>query len=101
MSEDFPGLVITNLGGMCPVQGEGTIDGFPFYFRARGQRYTFSVASTPDGDPLEAWGGSDEVGYHVQHSWGDGPFAAGYMELDVAESFIRQCAREYLVFNRL
>jgi hypothetical protein len=94
--DDFPELVILSLGGMTPVQGEGTIAGLPFYFRARGQRYTFSVASTPDGDPLEAWGGRDVAGYHVQHPYGDSQFAAGFMDLDVAEGFIRQCAREYL-----
>ncbi len=94
--EDFPELTITNLGGMTPVQGEGTIAGMPFYFRARGQRYTFSVASTPDGDPLEAWGGRDTAGYHVQHPYGDEEFAAGFMDLDVAEGFIRECARAYM-----
>lgn len=94
--EDFPELVIMNLGGIAPVQGEGTIVGMPFYFRARGQGYTFSVASTSDGDPLEAWGGRDTAGYHVQHLYGDEEFAAGYMELDLAEGFIRECARVYM-----
>ena len=40
--------------GFCPVQGEGHIDGLPWYFRARGEHWSFSVAATPDGDPVDA-----------------------------------------------
>ena len=37
--------------GACPVQAEGTVDGLPFYFRARGGEWTLSVAATPAGEP--------------------------------------------------
>lgn len=39
--------------GKFPVQAEGKIDGFPFYFRSRGGHWSLSIANTPDGDPLE------------------------------------------------
>ena len=37
-------LVIANLGGYCPVQGDGWVGGKPFYFRARGDRWSFAIA---------------------------------------------------------
>lgn len=44
-------------GGVCPVQAEGTISGYPFYFRSRHARWSLHVASSPSGDPLDddAW----------------------------------------------
>lgn len=39
--------------GNCPVQAEGTIDGFPFYFRARGGSWKLSITCTPDGNPID------------------------------------------------
>jgi len=43
--------------GSCPVQAEGTISGYPFYFRSRHARWSLHVASSPSGDPLDddAW----------------------------------------------
>lgn len=44
-------------GGVCPVQAEGTISGYPFYFRSRGESWSLRVASSPSSDPLDddAW----------------------------------------------
>lgn len=57
--------------GLCPVEGEGSVDGYEFYFRARGQRWTLYVAAVAGeaGDPLDA------------SAWSTGaPWAgAGYM----------------------
>jgi hypothetical protein len=91
-----PGLVIGHIAGMTPVQGEGTVNGLPFYFRARGRHYSFSVAATPDADPVAVGFGDGEPGYHVRHPWGDEPFAAGFMSFEVAERLINECARSYL-----
>jgi hypothetical protein len=33
--------------GSCPVQAEGTVNGHPFYFRARHETWSLSVASSP------------------------------------------------------
>lgn len=38
-------LEIVSLYGDAPVQALGYINGYPFYFRARADRWTFAVAS--------------------------------------------------------
>lgn len=43
MKELAPAVLLEILGGNCLVQGEGSIDGVSFYFRARGARWTLSV----------------------------------------------------------
>jgi len=47
-------------GGACPVQGEGTLDGHPVYYRSRGTSWSFEVWEKgtpwtnclPEGDPI-------------------------------------------------
>tara|TARA_B110001454_G_C12718140_1_gene433479 strand:+ start:2048 stop:2314 length:267 start_codon:yes stop_codon:yes gene_type:complete len=39
--------------GLCPVQAEGTVNGHPFYFRARHLSWSLSVASSPNGHVME------------------------------------------------
>jgi hypothetical protein len=58
-----------SIGGACPLQGEGFVDGLPWYFRARGESWSFGVAAAPDGDPVAA-------GYR------DAPSGAFYVEGD-------------------
>lgn len=48
------GIQIDSLGGNCPVQAEGTFDGVPFYFRARGCSVTCDV-----GDDDWCWTGPE------------------------------------------
>ena len=80
MTTHIEGLEIDWIGGNCPVQAEGRIDGKPFYFRARGQRWTIGiggkVVSSPD------WGYGEY--------YGEGPFEAGWMDEDTAMGFIVQ-----------
>jgi hypothetical protein len=79
-------LLIDQIGGNCPVQAEGTIDGVPFYFRARGEHWSIGV------------GGDDPVcapEWEREEEWGDGPFAAVWMPLDEARRIIERCAGEY------
>lgn len=45
-----PHLEISLIGGNCPVQAEGTINGEPFYFRARWDHWSLGVG----GDPVSA-----------------------------------------------
>ena len=42
-------LDIHSLGGNCPVQAEGLIDGHPFFFRARGAHWSMTVGSPATG----------------------------------------------------
>jgi hypothetical protein len=87
-------LVIDDVSGMCPVQGEGTVGGLPFYFRARHCGWSFSVAETPDGDPIDVSIGRAK-GFFKCGEWGEGAHDAGFMSADVAEKIIRECAEEY------
>ena len=86
MSE--PKIIIDQLGGNCPVEGDGWINGALFYFRARGEHWSLSIAtdaSGPDGDT--AW---------VHHEeWPGGKYAAGWMEWDEAKAMIEKGARIY------
>ena len=73
-------------GGQCPVQAEGKINGLPFYFRSRGVSWSLSIATTPDGDPLE----DEEVYFHAElydgERSGDSPFDAEYADAVVLPS---------------
>ena len=84
-------LVIDGIGGNCPVQAEGMVNGVPFYFRARGDSWTFSVGA----DPVGVSCGLSE-GFHHEEEYGDGPYDAGWMPVDEAEAFIRKGAELYL-----
>ena len=71
--------------GHCPVQGEGTINGMPFYFRARHDAWSMTV----EDDPVTAsiFGkGWQRTGQHENASW---------MNHDEARAIIEKCAKEY------
>ena len=86
---DFTGLQIDGIYGQCPVQADGTIDGLPFYFRARGDKWSFSVA--PVGiDPVVHADWFHHADYDEQ-----GPFGAGWMSHDEARGFIQEAAILY------
>lgn len=79
---------IERIGGLCPVQAEGTIGGKPFYFRARHQQWSLSI------------GGADvimEPEWHTSQPWGNGPFDAGYMPVEDAAAIIEHQATIYLL----
>lgn len=75
-AHQISGLVIDSLSGQCPVQAEGTIMGRPFYFRARGNRWSFEV----------------ENQLTAQASYGEERYAAGYMPPNEAIAFIVESA---------
>lgn len=85
MIDGFPHLHIANLGGTCPVQAEGTIAGLPFYFRARGAQWSFSVGADPIGAP----------DWRYVEPYGD-QYEAGWMEQTEAIAFIIKAACFYL-----
>lgn len=77
-------IVISWLGGNCPVQAEGTINGKAFYFRARGEHWSIGIGGDPVGDP--EWECCEPYG-----SWPD----AGWMTEDEARGFIADAAARY------
>ena len=80
-------IVINHIGGKCPVQAEGLINGEPFYFRARWKRWQFGIGKDPVGVIL----GRCEGFYRAAPR----AFNAGYMPLDEAINIIRKCAKEF------
>lgn len=90
-SPSDPSLHIEQIGGNCPVQAEGAIDGEPFYFRARGEHWSFSVGAEPVGQPHWSW---------RQRYPGD-RYAAGWMSEEEARAFIAQAAAQYRAFRRI
>lgn len=89
---------IDDVGGWCPVQGEGTIrfrdKEYRFYFRARGQRWQFGVGKTDDEAVSVAV--ETEDGFRREQEWGERAFDAGYMPEEVAREIIYACAEELL-----
>lgn len=79
-------LTIDWLGGNCPVQAEGTISGKPFYFRARGEHWKFSVGADPHSRP----------DWQFEENYSDVKYAAGWMTESEAISLIEQAAALYL-----
>ncbi|MFZ3583718.1 hypothetical protein ACOI1H_16305 [Loktanella sp. DJP18] len=77
--------IIDTLYGQAPVQSEGTVAGIPFYFRARGARWTMNIGADPLGSA--AWG--------FEESFGTG-FEAGFMDEDEARANITKAAAAFL-----
>lgn len=75
-------IIIDEIGGNCPVQADGTIGGQPFYFRARGEHWSFGVGADPIGEP----------DWYYQEEYPGEPYAAGWMTLDEARAFISKAA---------
>jgi len=95
-------LDIQCLGGLCPVQGDGLVDGHRFYFRARGEGWTFDVWAlgvglTGDGlGPMFDLPEEDPVFSTGCPYKPDIPFEAGYMPDDEARVFIEESARKFV-----
>jgi hypothetical protein len=77
---------IETIGGNCPVQADGTIAGKPFYFRARGERWSIGIGGDPIGDPEWFYG----------EPYGTEEYAASWMPVEEAEGFIHAAAARYL-----
>ena len=83
--------------GNCPVQCSGTVDGLPFYFRARGEHWSLDIAANPGDDPVSVGWPLDgewerhkageitaeqvkrQPGWSHEEEWPGGPYAAGWM----------------------
>jgi len=92
-------IVIEQVGGNCPVQAEGTINGVPFYFRARGKHWALHVGPDPlaDGSWVHRERYSDPSAkgrFDSDPDDGD-PYAAGWMTVDEVRAFIAKAAALY------
>lgn len=76
----------------APVQYEGTVDGTPFYFRARHEHWSFSAGV----DPVKISLGWAE-GFNREEEWGEtGHHDASYMPYEEAEKIIKRCCEEFV-----
>jgi hypothetical protein len=79
-----------------PVEYEGTINGRPFYFRARHDWWFFGVANTVDEASVADLLTATAHAFFRKAKWGDGPYAASHIPFEEAERIIRACAEEYV-----
>lgn len=80
-----------HLTGYCPVQGEGMLDGHPWYFRARHSEWSFSIAENPQDDPIDVrWGKSP--GWYYEGDYDN----ASWMAYKDAWDFIISSYEQYL-----
>lgn len=71
------------IGGQCPMQAEGTVDGVPFIFRSRGNRWTLEV------------GYFEATAWSYSEPYGEERFAAGWITGDQARQFVEKAAGIY------
>jgi hypothetical protein len=95
MTTPEPEIIYTELGGACPVQAEGTINGHPFYFRYRGDEWSLTIAPI-GGDPMNC----NAADYYRERPNHTGEIFAGWMEDDEVREIIAACAREWMEGGR-
>ena len=79
----------------APVQAEGTVGDHAFYFRAKYDEWSFSVALSPEVDPVDIC--LPEQGFFREASYGAVRRSeASFMPLEEARRLIAECAREFL-----
>ncbi|MFD0724244.1 hypothetical protein [Lysobacter brunescens] len=89
--------------GNSPVEGDGMLRGYPFYFRARHAEWSFTLSLDPEVDPC-GLRESDQPGFFIdgEHSgyglWDyfGSESDASYMHYADAEAIIRYCAQRFL-----
>lgn len=91
-------VLVDWLAGISPLQATGNIDGYPFYFKARGIRWQIGIAPSAMDDPLDAF---ERVMQGAVNWWYyDEPYGkeygdAGYMPMGEALTFIEWSARQH------
>jgi hypothetical protein len=76
----------------APVQAEGMVCGYPFYFRARYEHWTFSVSEHAGVDPVDrdAEESGRRYGFFREGRYGTESFAASWMSREDAEAIIKR-----------
>lgn len=81
-----------DVGGACPVQGDGLFDGRAAYFRARGNSWSLRVAYDADADPVRVGGGPDGVrGWYADGIYGGERFDASWMAAVHSREIVAAC----------
>jgi len=84
--------------GTCPVQAEGTINGYPFYFRSRHARWSMRIASSKEGDPFNNDALFIEEDYPTKEDQAEHRrVSAGYASKEECTEFIERCAENFIL----
>ena len=67
-ANDTAGVDILWLGGNCPVQAEGTVDGKKFYFRSRGEAWSMDIGGD-DPCAKSEWSYEEDYGEWPEAGW--------------------------------
>lgn len=94
MSERYGVGWVGELGGSCPVQGNGVVDGCRWYFRARWSHWGLAIAYEPATDPVMVEPHTPGGFYFGEDYPGDG-FNAGYMLDDEAWQLVEKGFRAF------
>lgn len=68
-----------SIGGACPVQGDGVVDGRAWYFRARGRHWSLSVAWRDGVEPASVTATGEDGWYMEGEADEKDDFAASWM----------------------
>ena len=93
-------LLVLYLDGDAPVQAWGTINGYPFYFRARGAGWQFAVSNLR-GDYRQAVrvAAGEQPGFVMERRYGRHPHDASVISYSLVMTIIRRAARAFLAFS--
>ena len=86
MSEPLP-YKITMIGGNCPVQAKGAVNGRAFYFRARGEHWSMEIGDDPPNFNVENW--------YYDEEYPGSKYDAGWMEEEEALALIKKAIGFY------
>ena len=93
-------LLVLYLDGDAPVQATGTVNDYPFYFRARGNMWRFAVAGVR-GDHRDAIRVStgETTGFLLSRRYGRERDDASILSYELALTFIRRAALAFVAFT--
>lgn len=94
VEDEARGLEYTFITPGAPVQAEGTVQGYPFYFRSRGDRYRFAISEDESVLPAEMT--DRKSGFYILVVGAD----AGFLSLEEAEDIIEKHTDQYLKEQR-
>lgn len=82
-----PGIEIAEIDGWSIVQAIGTINGAPFYFKAKHNYWLLAIGGDDPAD-LPEW--------EYEERYGEGPYGANFMEHEIAKRLILEAAGRFL-----
>ena len=92
-------LIVTSMGGYCPVQAEGLLNKWPFYFRARWQGWSFELKPRTFTTSFNETTTLRHPFSGCHGSWGEDEYSAGSMPFETAERLMHACALAFALYE--